>query len=158
MALLEKIFGRGEPAPAFDLHGEDQDLVGDADTAWWNALTLKKLVKLEKHDNLALDAIVMDQMNNKGARREAAERHAARSLPRYYLKLEKRENNILNLVSDDAGLPWILKGRVVDAVMAGRIRKEDIEQSSSVNALVQRLVRAYRGMERIDASEQEERV
>ena len=65
-----------------------------------------------------------------------------RSLPWFYGKLEERENESLNLVSDDAGLPWILKGRIVEAVLAGKINKENLEQASSANALIRRLVRA----------------
>ncbi len=113
-----------------------------ADAAWWNTMTVKALAKMEEHDEAARVAIIIDQMEDKGEPEEAAVRHAMRSLPWYYGELEERENKILNLASDDAGLPWILKERVVEAVLAGKIKKEDLEQSSSVNALVRRLMRA----------------
>ena len=142
MGLFRKLFGRGKPAPPPLIHPQDQELVTEMDPAWWNTLTLKKLAKMEEHDEAARVAIIIDQMEDKGEPEEAAARHAMRSLPWYYGKLEERENKILNLVSDAAGLPWILKGRVVEAVLAGKIKKEDLEQSSSVNALIRRLMRA----------------
>ena len=142
MALFKKLFGRGEPAPALPIHREDQDLVSEADTAWWNTMTLKELAQIEKDDTASRLVIITYQMEDKGKPEEAAVRHAMRSLPWYYGELEERENKILNLASDDAGLPWILKERVVEAVLAGKIKKEDLEQSSSVNALVRRLMRA----------------
>ncbi len=105
-------------------------------------MTLKELAKIEKDDTASRLVIIMYQMEDKGEPEEAAVRHAMRSLPWYYGKLEERENKILNLTSDDAGLPWIVKGRVVEAILAGKIKKEDLEQSSSVNALIRRLMRA----------------
>lgn len=141
MALFKKLFGGGEPAPALPIHREDQDLVSEADTAWWNTMTLKELAQIEKDDTASRLVIIIDQMEDKGQPEEAAVRHATRSLPWYYGKLEERENKILNLVSDDAGLPWILKGRIVQAVLAGKIRKDDLTQLSSANALIRRLIR-----------------
>ncbi len=96
---------------------------------------------METQDNVSRVAIIKDQMD-KGVSEENALRHATRSLPWYYGKLEVRENKALNLTSDDAGLPWILKERVINAVMAGKIKKQDLEQSSSINALIRRLIRA----------------
>ncbi len=107
-------------------------------------MTLKKLATMEKQDNASQVAIIMDQMD-KAVSEENAVRHTMRSLPWYYGKLEDRENKVLNLTSDDAGLPWILKARVIDAGTAGKISKQDLEQSSSINALIRRLIRASEG-------------
>ena len=141
MAFFKKPFGRGEPAPRLPIHPEDQDLVSEADTAWWSTMTLNKLATMEKQDNASQVAIIIDQVD-KGVSEENAVRHAMRSLPWHYGKLEDRQNKVLNFTSDDAGLPWILKVRVIDAVMAGKIKKQELEQSSSINASIRRLIRA----------------
>ena len=104
MALFNKLFGRVEPAPRLPIHTEDQDLVSEADNAWWGTMTLKELATMETQDNASRVAIIKDQMD-KGVSEENAVRQATRSLPWYYGKLEVRENKVLNLTSDDSGLP-----------------------------------------------------
>jgi len=132
----------GKPAPDLPIHPEDQDfLVDDADIAWWNSMTLEVLAKLEREDFATRTASIKYQIEKIGETEEAAVRHTMRSLPWYYGRPGERESQILGLTSEDAGLPWILKGRVIEAAETGKITKKDCEQSSSINALIRRLIR-----------------
>ena len=104
-------------------------------------MTLEVLAKLEREDFATRTASIKYQIEKIGETEEAAVRHTMRSLPWYYGRPGERESQILGLTSEDAGLPWILKGRVIEAAETGKITKKDCEQSSSINALIRRLIR-----------------
>lgn len=142
MALLDKLLGGGGPAPELPIHPEDQDLVHATDTEWWSSVTLRKLKKLEAEDLASRGAFANGLMKYGGASKEVAVRRALLSMPWFYRNLEEREVDTLKLAGEDAGLPWILKGRIVDAIMTGDIKKSDLDKSSSMNALIRRLIRA----------------
>ena len=134
----------GKPAPDLPIHPEDQELVSDADIAWWNSMTLEEMAKIERDDSATRTASIKHQIEGMGVTEEAAVRHTMRSLPWYYGRPGYRENQVLQLTSEDAGLPWVLEERVIKAVETGKITKKDCEQSSSINALIRRLIRAGR--------------
>lgn len=144
MTWLGKLFGIGKAAPELPVHPEDRDLVSDADAGWWQGVTIRKLKMFRKEDVASRVVLIDGQMKYGGMTKEAARRHAMRTLPWFYGSLEERGDETLGLASEDAGLPWVLKNRVVEAIMVGDIKKGDLGKSSSMNALIRRLIREGR--------------
>ena len=144
MALLNLIFGRGKLAPSVAVHPEDADLVGDEDTAWWRTLPLRKFKQFQKEVTASRVTLISYQMKYGAIPQEVAARNALRSLPRFYGTLEERAVGASDLASEDLPLPWALKKRVDDAILIGEVRKSDLAKSSSMNALIRRLIREGR--------------
>ena len=141
MTFLRELFGRGRPVPFLPVHPTDEALVGDADVAWWSSVTLWELKKYEREDAASRVVLIRSYMKYCRATKEAAAGKAMRSLPTFYGTLEQREAGLLDLAPDDAPLPWILRKRVDDAIVMGEVRKAELSRSSSMNALIRRLIR-----------------
>jgi hypothetical protein len=92
MALLKKLFGRGEPAPELQIHPDDQDLVTDADRRWWSTLTLKDCQAMEEQDNIWKATTLGYYMNQAGMSEEDAPRRVRRSFATYYAYLHERSD------------------------------------------------------------------
>jgi hypothetical protein len=141
VALLRKLFGRGQPVPLLPVDPADEVLVSDADLSWWSSVTLWELKKFERDDAASREVLIRSHIKYGRATKEAAVSAAMRSLPTFYGTLEQRERGLSHLAPDDAPLPWILRKRIDDAIVMGEIRKTDLSRSSSMNALVRRLIR-----------------
>ena len=141
MELLGKLFGRGQPVPLLPVHPDDEALVSDADVAWWRSVTLWELKKRERDDAASRTVLVRSYMKYARDTKEGAVGRAMRSLPTFYGTLEQRQAGLSDLAPDDAPLPWILRKRVDDAIVMGEIRQADQSRSSSMNALIRRLIR-----------------
>jgi len=141
VALLRKLFGRGRPVPFLPVHPADEALVSDADVAWWSSVTLWELKKYEREDAASRMFLARSHIKYGRATKKAAVGKAMRFLPSFYGTLEQREAGLPDLAPDDAPLPWILRKRVDDAIIMGEVRKADLNRSSSMNALIRRLIR-----------------
>jgi hypothetical protein len=141
VALLRKLFGGGQSVPFFPVHPDDEALVGEADVAWWRGVTLWELKKYERNDTASRVVLVRSHMKYGQATKEAAEAKAMRALPSFYGTIEQREAGLGDLDPDDAPLPWILRKRVDDAIVIGEVRQAELSRSSSMNALIRRLIR-----------------
>jgi len=140
VALLRKLFGRGRPVPFLPVHPADEALVSDADLAWWRSVTLWELKKFEREDAASRVVFIRSHVKYGRATKEAAVGKAMRSLPTFYGTLEQREAGLSDLAPDDAPLPWILRKRVDDGIVMGEVRKADLSRSSSMNAVIRRLI------------------
>ncbi len=139
--MLRKLFGGGGPAPSLPIHPEDAELVSDADVAWWSSVTLRELKRFAAENPVVRSVFVTSHMKYGGASKAAALGNAIRSVPRFYGTIEEREDSDPGLTPDDVALPWILKKRVDDGILIGEIKKAELRHSSSMNALVRRLIR-----------------
>ena len=144
MTLFGKLFQIGKAAPDLPVHPDDRDLISETDAGWWQGVTVRKLELFRREDAASRVVLINSQMKYGGMTKEAARRHSMRTLPWFYGSLEERGDESLGLAPEDAGLPWVLKNRVVEAIMVGDIKKGDLRKSSSMNALIRRLVREGR--------------
>lgn len=144
MTWFGKLFQIGKAAPDLPVHPDDRDLISETDAVWWLGVTVRKLKLFRKEDAASRVVLIDSQMKYGGMTKEAARRHAMRTLPWFYGSLEERGDESLGLAPEDAALPWVLKNRVVEAIMVGDIKKGDLGKSSSMNALIRRLIREGR--------------
>ena len=144
MALLKKLFGRGEPAPELQIHPDDQDLVSDADRRWWSTLTLKHCKVMEEQDNLWKATAMGYYMEQEGMSEEHAGRRMRNSFASYYAYLNERSDERLGFVGDDAKLPYMIKDRInryITSLDETRVVRPGDVGLSTVNALIRKLIR-----------------
>ncbi len=79
MALLRRLFGRGEPAPEVQVHPDDEHLVSEADRKWWTALTLKDCQVMEHQDNVWKVSTFTYYMEEEGLSEEEAARRVRKA-------------------------------------------------------------------------------
>lgn len=147
MALLKKLFGRGEPAPELQIHPEDQDLVTEADRRWWSTLTLKDCQAMEEQDNVWKVTTLNYYMGEEDMPEEDAARRVRKSFATYYAYLDERLDEPFGFGGDDAKLPYMLKDRVNHYIST--LDKTTVLQPadigvSSINALIRVLIREGR--------------
>jgi hypothetical protein len=147
MALLKKLFGRGEPAPELQIHPEDLDLVSEADRRWWSTLTLKDCQVMEEQDNVFKVAALTHYIEEEGMPEEDAARRVRQSFTSYYAHLKGRMDEPLAFGGDDAKLPYMIKDRVNRYILtlnkATALQPEDVGVAS-INALIRVLIREGR--------------
>jgi hypothetical protein len=147
MALLNRLLGRGEPAPELQIHPDDQDLVAEADRRWWSTLTLKDCQVMEEEDNIWKVASLKHYMDDEGMPEEDAARRVRKSFATYYAYLEERLDEPLGFGGDDAKLPYMLKDRVnryISTLDPTTVLEPADVGVSSVNALIRVLIREGR--------------
>jgi len=125
MGILNRLFGSKEPAPAYEVHPDDQELITLEDAKWWETVTIAKLKSFEEEDNGARIALFTHLTKNQGMSTEKALDDVKRSFPMYYLTIKQREDKPF-LEGDKAKLPYILKQRINNTVIP-RMTKKDID-------------------------------
>lgn len=142
MGLFGKIFGSKQPAPPCAIHPRDVVLVRDDDVVWWNGLSLEDCKAFEQQDNITKVAALQKFMEEDGLSEENATIKVRRNFPFYYWALEQREDEHVPLSASDAKLPYVLKDRVNRALMSGKVDRQALNRSSSLNALVRELIQS----------------
>ena len=141
MAIFGKLFGSKKPAPPCEIHDEDRDLVRDDDVSWWNTLSFDDCGALERQDNITKLAAFKTFCERDGLTQDEAARRVRLSFPVYYSRAQSRSNERHELSPGDEKLPYVLKGRVNDAMVAQKIERSDVERASSVNAFIRECIR-----------------
>ena len=144
MGLFGRIFGSRQSAPPCAIHSDDRTLVREADTTWWNSLSLDDCKALEQEDNITKVAALQKFMEKDGMSEESAARKVRLNFPFYYWAIEQRDQEHFPLSASDAKLPYALKDRVNLAVTSGAINRQLLSNASSLNALVRTLIGAGR--------------
>ena len=90
MGILGKIFGTRQPAPPFEIHPDDQDLVTPEDIIWWNTLTVNDVVQLVETDNVFRYAAWKKFMARDGLSNLDAGKKVRLHWPTYYTLLVYR--------------------------------------------------------------------
>lgn len=142
MGLFSKIFGSKQPAPPCTIHPSDEFLVREEDVAWWNGLSLDDCKAFEQQDNITIVAALQKFMEEDGLSEEDAAKMVRRSFPFYYWALEQRDDEHFPLSASDAKLPYVLKDRVNRAIISGKVDRQVLSRSSSLNALIRDLIRS----------------
>jgi hypothetical protein len=138
--MFRKLFGRRLPPPPCVVHPDDQDLVNTEDTKWWDTLSLEDLQALEKEDNVFRMAAYTKHRESDGLSAEDAARKVRLAFPFYYGNLASRGDEKTAIMEDDAKLPYVIKNRVNQSIMSNVITKEAMAESSSMNALIRKLI------------------
>jgi len=141
MGLFDTLFGSRKPAPLFEIHERDRDLVRQSDIDWWDTLTLKDCIALEKQDDVFKLAAFTKYMKEDGLDGAAAAKKLRLRFLYYYLLSADRSDSRFSLDDKDVSLPYPLKDRINRAMMTGKITKADMENTSSLNALIRDRIR-----------------
>jgi len=143
MGILKKLFGTRYPAPNHFIHPDDKELVTDSDFKWWQSITLEDCKAFEHQDNIARLALFMKLVEKDGFSKEDASKRVRKVFTFYYGTPEQRDNEPLGFSGDDSKLPYILRDRANKAIMKYmRNIEEEIESSTSINAIIRSLIRA----------------
>lgn len=143
MGLFNKIFRSKEPAPQFQIHPEDTDLISDKDLRWWRTLSLDDCKAFEQQDNLFKVVALRDFIENLGLSKEEAAKKVRKSFLFYYGYLPERNDELFGFNGEDAKLPYMVKDRANRAI--SKIKKMNIEEresASSMNALMRQILRS----------------
>jgi hypothetical protein len=140
MRLFGRLFGYMRPAPACEIHTNDEVLVREEDISWWISLSRADCKALEQEDNELRLTALKKFMEEDGMEEEAATRRVRRLFPIYYQTLEQRDEEHVPVTEADARLPYVLKDRVNQAVMNGTIDLVAADHASSMNALIRGLI------------------
>ena len=140
MRLFGRLFGYMRPAPACEIHINDQVLVREEDVSWWSSLAPADCKALEQEDNDLRHTALQKFMEEDGMAEEAAIQRVRRLFPSYYQTLEQRDEEQVPVAEADARLPYVLKERVNRAVMNGMIDLVAADHASSMNALIRELI------------------
>lgn len=143
MGFLRNLFGGGSPAPVLPVHPDDEELVTDGDRKWYATLSLDDCKSFEQQDQAAQMALFMKMIENDGLSKTEAARRVRKSHIFYYGTLSQRADEPMGFTGEDAKLPYVVKDRA-NSLLLKYVRKMDrkeIESSSSMNAIIRRLLR-----------------
>src|SRR6266498_582803 len=142
MGIVKKLFGARQPAPLCEIHPDDRDLVRPEDLDWWKHFSLDECKAFEQED-ITFRFAAWTKFRERDELSDAdAARKVRLTFPRYYSTLTQRSDEKFALGAEDAKLPYVLRKRITDAVMARIIKHDAISRASSANALLRELIRA----------------
>jgi len=123
----------------FPLHPDDENLVRDEDIEWFSNLSFSDLQAFEKGDNTCKGASYLKH-REEGLSEEAAAAKTRQFWPYYYGSLNTRSND--KWQGEDALLPYHIKDRVNRAAAAKKFERVQLEDSTTMNALIRKLIRS----------------
>jgi hypothetical protein len=140
MGIFRKLLGSRKPAPSYEIHQNDKELIRKEDKEWWGTLTMDELKEIEKQDNASRMAAYMHFTTTNGMSKEDATKEIKKTIPVYYLTPNQRGDKDL-LEDDDANLPYILKKRINDTIIS-RIAYESLnKEGTHIHDLIRGLLR-----------------
>ncbi len=124
------------PVP-LPIHPDDRDLVSPADFEWFRRQTVADIQAMSIQDQTFQYATFL-KFEDEGLSSEAIAAKCRKHFPYYYYTLEVRQQD--RWQAEDALLPFHVKDRVNRA--APGLAKSAVESSSTMNALIRRLIRS----------------
>lgn len=141
MRKLLRIFDRWRRAGPCEVHPDDAALVQPEDLAWWRKLSLAEAREYERNDNMRNLISYRALCEDQGMAPDEAMQRIAISSPRYYLTLDRRAAKSVLVRAEDARIPYVLRYRVDDGIIAGVFPRDAIFGAGSFNALIRQLIR-----------------
>ncbi len=140
MGIFGKLFGSKKPAPSYEIHPDDKNLIKNQDVDWWKDLSMDSLKEIEQQDNVARITAYTHFTKIEGMSKEEAVNEVKIAFPIYYLTLAQRLDKPL-LEGEDAKLPYILKNRINNSIVP-KISKELISNGVHIHSIIRGLLKS----------------
>ena len=72
MGIFGKLFEQKKPAPSYEIHPDDKNLIKSQDIDWWKGLSMDSLKEIEQQDNVARMTAYTHFMESEGMSKEDA--------------------------------------------------------------------------------------
>lgn len=140
MGIFGKLFEQKKPAPSYEIHPDDRNLIKDQDIDWWKDLSMDSLKEIEQQDNVARMTAYTHFMETEGMSKEDALNEVKTSFPIYYLTLTQRLDKPFT-EGEEAKLPYILKNRINNTIVP-KLSKESMSNGVHIHSLIRGLLKS----------------